>query len=100
VGLVCRLLEERGIATVYVATGRDLATLVKPPRVLFVNHPMGNIFGKPGDVAMQTDILRTALGMTHSVEEGGTLADYPTSWAEPFEFAPGRMGRGDSASAA
>lgn len=88
-GLVCRLLEERGIATTYVATGRDLTALVKPPRALFVNHPMGNNFGRPGDVKMQADILRTALGLVHSVEEGGALVDYPSDWSEPFEFRPG-----------
>lgn len=88
-GLVCRLLEERGIATVYIGTGRDLTALVKPPRALFVNHPMGNNFGRPGDVAMQTDILRTALAMITNVEEGGVLVDYPTTWSEPFRFLPG-----------
>ncbi len=88
-GLVCRLLEERGIATTYVATGRDLTALVKPPRALFVNHPMGNNFGRPGDVATQTAILRMALGLIHSAEEGGVLVDYPTDWDEPFEFLPG-----------
>ena len=88
-GLVCRLLEERGIATVYVATGRDLAALVKPPRCLFVNHPMGNNFGAQGDKAMQTDILRTALGLLVSAEEGGVMVDYPTTWETPFVFAPG-----------
>ncbi len=88
-GLVCRLLEERGIATTYIATGRDLTALVKPPRALFVNHPMGNNFGRPGDVAMQTDILRTALGLIHSVEVGGELVDYPSDWGERFQFLPG-----------
>ena len=88
-GLVCRALEEQGIATVYVATGRDLAALVKPPRTLFVNHPMGNNFGRPGDTKMQLDILRTALGMLDSVTQGGTLLDYPGTWSDQFEFAPG-----------
>ena len=97
-GLVCRLLEERGIATTYVATGRDLTALVKPPRALFVNHPMGNNFGRPGDVAMQADILRTALGLIYSVEEAGALVDYPSDWGEPFEFLPGGN-RTDSVSA-
>ena len=91
-GLVCRLLEERGIATVYVATGRDLTELVKPPRSLFVNHPMGNNFGAAGDVAMQVDILRTALDMIHSVDRGGELIDFATTWSEPFQFAPGGQG--------
>ena len=88
-GLVCRLLEERGIATVCITTGRDLTALVRPPRALFVNHPMGNNFGRPGDVAMQRDILRKALAMIHSAEQGGVLVDYPTTWDEPFVFAPG-----------
>lgn len=88
-GLVCRLLEERGIATTYIATGRDLTELVKPPRALFVNHPMGNNFGRPGDVAMQTDILRTALGLIHGAEQAGALLDYPSDWGEPFQFLPG-----------
>lgn len=50
---------------------------------------MGNNFGRPNDVAMQADILRTALGLIHSVEEGGALVDYPSDWGEPFEFRPG-----------
>ena len=87
-GLVCRLLEERGIATVHVATGRDLTTLVKPPRALFVNPPMGNNFGPAGDVDTQTDILRTALSLIYSVEQGGDLVDYPANWPETFRFAP------------
>lgn len=90
-GLVCRLLEERGIATVYVATGRDLTALVKPPRALFVNHPMGNNFGAPGDEQEQTAIMRSALGLIHSATEGGVLVDYPTQWSSAFKFAPGGM---------
>jgi len=89
VGLVCRVLEERGIATVCVATGRDLAAQVKPPRTLFVNHPMGNNFGGPADREMQLDILRTALDMIHTAM-AGELVDYPTSWDESYEFKIGR----------
>lgn len=54
-----------------------------------MNHPMGNNFGRPDDVKMQADILRTALGLIHSVEAGGVLVDYPSEWGEPFEFRPG-----------
>ena len=88
-GLVCRLVEERGIATVYVATGRDLTALVNPPRALFVNHPMGNNFGAAHDVETQASILRTALHLVESVDEGGTLVDMPTSWTKSFAFGPG-----------
>lgn len=81
----------------YVATGRDLAVLVKPPRALFVNAPMGNNFGAAGDSAMQTSVLRAALSMIDSIEEGGVLVDYPTAWLQNFQFAPG--GKASSATA-
>ncbi len=88
-GLVCRLVEERGIATTYVATGRDLAALVRPPRVLFVNHPMGNNFGAPQDVETQTRLLRAALDLIGTAGQGGLLVDAPTRWPKPFVFNPG-----------
>lgn len=81
----------------YVATGRDLAVLVKPPRVLFVNAPMGNNFGAVGDSAMQTSVLRAALSMIDSTEQGGGLVDYPITWLDNFQFAPG--GKASSATA-
>jgi len=92
VGLVCRLLEERGIATTYVATGRDLAALVNPPRALFVNHPMGNNFGAAGDRETQTAIMRAALGLIESATEGGIIVDMPTYWEKEFSFGPGGGG--------
>ncbi len=88
-GLVCRVLEERGIATTYIGTGRDLTALVKPPRALFVNHPMGNNFGAPGDTPTQLSILRAALLLVETVDAGGALVDMPTHWPTEFEFRPG-----------
>lgn len=88
-GLVCRLVEECGIATTYVATGRDLTALVNPPRALFVNHPMGNNFGAAHDVEMQTSILRAALGLVETAQEGGVIVDMPTTWEKDFSFGPG-----------
>jgi hypothetical protein len=89
VGLVCRLVEERGIATTYVATGRDLTALVNPPRALFVNHPMGNNFGAAKDAETQTSILRAALGLVETASEGGIIVDMPTQWHKEFAFGPG-----------
>ena len=87
-GLVCRVVELSGIATVYLGTGRDLTVQVKPPRALFVNFPMGNAFGKPCDTPMQTDILRACLKMASECTEGGALIDLPLTWSSPFEFNP------------
>ncbi len=88
-GLVCRVVEETGITTVCVATGRDLIAQVKPPRSLFVNHPMGNAFGAPGDTATQLRVLGAALALAESATEGGVLVDLPLQWPRRFEFKPG-----------
>ena len=84
-GLVARVVEEAGISTVNVSTGRDLTEQVMPPRSVFVNFPMGNPFGQPGDVARQTRILEDALGLAASDCAAGTLVDLPYEWEEPFE---------------
>lgn len=83
-GLVARVVEEAGIATVVVATGRDLTKQVMPPRAVFVNFPMGSPFGRPGDIELQTRILADALTLAASECAPGTLVDLPYEWGEPF----------------
>ena len=87
-GLVCRVVEAAGIPTVCVSTGRDLTALVKPPRSLFINHPMGNPFGHPDDVEAQSAVLRAALRLAAECDEPGVLVDYDSDWGQPFAFAP------------
>ena len=83
-GLVARVIEAAGIATVLISTGRDLTAQVRPPRSVFVNFPMGNPFGRAGDRAMQRRILVDALGLVETAERGGVLVDLPYEWGEPF----------------
>ena len=89
-GLVCRVVEEAGIATVCVSTGRDLTLQVRPPRSVFVNFPMGNAFGAPFDVAMQRNILQAALDLSVAATVGGELVDLPYRWPLAFAFEPGK----------
>jgi D-proline reductase (dithiol) PrdB len=81
---VARVIEETGIATVLVSTGRDLSAQVKPPRTVFVNFPMGNPFGRPFDRARQRAVLRDALHALDSVQRGGALVDLLYEWGEDF----------------
>ncbi len=71
-----------------VSTGRDLTAQVKPPRSVFVNHPMGNAFGAPGDADGQLRILRTALQLVLTAQQGGMLVDLPGEWPTAFQFSP------------
>lgn len=68
-----------------VSTGRDLTAQVRPPRSLFVNFPMGNPFGAPGDATQQRRILRRALELTHAITEPGTVVDLDEVWPSSFE---------------
>jgi hypothetical protein len=84
VGLVARVIEEVGSPTVLVSTGRDLTLQVRPPRSVFVNFPMGNPFGRPGDHEQQTRILLDALHLAETARAGGVLVDLPYGWGEDF----------------
>jgi D-proline reductase (dithiol) PrdB len=84
VGLVARVIEEAGIPTVLVSTGRDLTAQVRPPRALFVNHPMGNPFGEAFDRDAQRRILCAALRLLETAARGGTLSDLDSRWPAPF----------------
>lgn len=83
-GLVARVVEEAGIPTVVVSTGRDLTELVLPPRSLFVNAPMGNPFGRAGDAAQQRRILDRALALFHRIDQAGRIVDDPEIWERDF----------------
>ncbi|MGE0727187.1 MAG: hypothetical protein AB7O92_02715 [Acidimicrobiia bacterium] len=68
-----------------VSTGRDLTEQVRPPRSVFVNFPMGNPFGRPGDVATQRAILLDALHLATAPDvPPGVLVDLPYEWGEDF----------------
>jgi len=84
------VVEEAGIATVCVSTGRDLTAQVMPPRSLFVNYPMGNNFGAPNDKEMQARILKYALKMVYEVQDAGALVDWPGEWSESFAYFTGK----------
>lgn len=83
-GLVARVVEEAGIPTVLVSTGRDLTELVRPPRSLFLNYPMGNPFGRAGDAAHQRQVLLDAIALFDTAAEPGVIVDAPYTWGEDF----------------
>ena len=84
-GLVARVVEQAGIPTVLVSTGRDLTAQVRPPRSAFVNFPMGNPFGRPGDAQTQRAILEAALRLGERSDEAGLIVDLPQEWGERFD---------------
>jgi D-proline reductase (dithiol) PrdB len=78
------VVEEAGLPTVVVSTGRDLSAQVRPPRTVFVNFPMGNPFGQPFDKIRQRTILLEALRALESIKRGGDMIDLPYKWDLEF----------------
>ena len=79
-GLIARVLEEAGIATVCIVMRREVAQNVKPPRALFVKFPMGAPLGPAGDAETQRGVILEALTMLTSATEPGTIVDSPRQW--------------------
>jgi hypothetical protein len=75
VGLVSRAVEAAGIATLTMTVGRDITARVRPPRAVFVDYPMGNETGRPGNVAEQRQIVRGAFAALDRMTEPGTIVD-------------------------
>jgi len=54
-----------------MSVGRDITEQVRPPRAAFVNYPMGNETGRPGNREEQRAIVRAALAAFPSMTEAG-----------------------------
>ena len=66
---VCLLqaaIERAGIATVSISLLREVTSVIKPPRALFVPFPMGYPLGAPNDAPLQHRIIAAALGLLES----------------------------------
>jgi hypothetical protein len=63
---VCLLqaaIERAGIATVSISLLREVTSVIRPPRALFVPFPMGYPLGAPNDAPLQHRIIAAALGL-------------------------------------
>lgn len=65
VGLIQSIIEAAGIPTVSISLLREVTLKVKPPRVLFVDRPLGFPLGYPGRKQVQREILSQALALLH-----------------------------------
>lgn len=77
VGHVARLAEEAGIPTVgiYVKAFAFHARNLRLARTVVTRHFMGRPLGAPGDVERHREVMRTALGLLESAEQGETLVE-------------------------
>lgn len=72
--LVARHLEEAGIPTVVIGSAQDIVETAGVPRLVFVDYPLGNPIGRPGDPVEQRATVEAALELlTAAVRPRTTL---------------------------
>jgi hypothetical protein len=91
-------LEERGFATVVLASIRVQAEKTRPPRALWTAAAMGRPVGEPGDPAFQTRVIRAALALLERTDGPVILEDFPEDppglkdtpgWSAPADTGAG-----------
>ena len=83
-GLIARGIEEGGIPTVYLGSCRDMMALVRAPRSVFVDFPLGRQCGRPNVIDEQISILKDTLQVLVTARNPGQLVDLPYKWDKPF----------------
>ena len=81
-GLVARVLESRGIATVTLNMIWSYQRLVGMPRVAAIEHPFGRPYGDVGDAATQRAVLLAALRLAETATEPGSIEQLPFRWQQ------------------
>ena len=82
-GLIQRMIEEEGIATISMGNEPDRMARIKPPRALQVRFARGSMFGEPGNVNRQRRILLDALDALQTMTEPGQIRKLPYRWKRP-----------------
>jgi D-proline reductase (dithiol) PrdB len=82
VGLIQRVLDDAGLATISLTLVKEITEQVKPSRALFVEHPFGHTFGDVGDEVLQRQILRDCLRSAVEIIQPGTILTLPYRWTK------------------
>ncbi len=77
VGHIARIFEAAGLPTVIVAAlpFRGRLEPMAPPRLLVTAHPMGRVFGAPGDSHRQRRVVEAALGLLEEARRNPTVRE-------------------------
>lgn len=78
--LVARHLEANGIPTIIIGSAFDIVERCRVPRFLFVDFPLGNPCGKPGDLDMQNRIVEQGLGLLERAQSPWHVEESAEQW--------------------
>jgi hypothetical protein len=75
VGLIQRVIEAAGIATISVSLSKEITRKVKPARAVYTGFPLGHPLSFPGQSFRQIQILRVLLKGLREIKSPGTLLE-------------------------
>jgi hypothetical protein len=82
VGLVQRVLEASGFATVALSMIPDLTRAVGVPRLAGIGYPMGRPLGRPHDADGQRAVLQATLELLETAQGPDAYVELPFVWPE------------------
>jgi D-proline reductase (dithiol) PrdB len=68
------------VTTVALALVRELAALVKAPRMLYLHWPFGHALGEPDKRDQQYTVLHDVFSMARWAPRPGLIVDLPYQW--------------------
>jgi D-proline reductase (dithiol) PrdB len=75
------VIESQGIPTLVIGTAHDIMSQVRPPRAVFVDHPVGRTFGPPHDRQRHETVLARALAELPHFTRPGEICDLGCNWS-------------------
>lgn len=92
---LAHVFEAAGLSTIVLASMKEVAERIAPPRTLYCEFPLGRPLGKPGDPDFQTDVIRRGLALLDAPERVFEIHptviesdETPMSCAIPPRFDP------------
>jgi D-proline reductase (dithiol) PrdB len=79
VGLIQRVVEAAGIATISISLSKDITRKLKPPRAIYPGFPMGHPLGFPGQTIRQLQLIRLLLKYVQEIDSPGTFVELDPS---------------------
>lgn len=79
-GLLQRVFDQHGLATVSITQVREITELVKPSLACLVEHPFGLTLGAVGDEVTHLAVLRACLAEAERPHPAGTIVDLGFRW--------------------
>ncbi len=65
---LAHVFEAAGLSTIVLASMKEVAEKMSPPRTLYCEFPLGRPLGRPADVPFQRDVLERAFALLDSTE--------------------------------